>query len=359
MKVLFSLFLLLSFSVHAQVVLSEKSDERFGGYYVDVDKTLVSLNSAWRHKIFISDVLMLQKQLRECLVNKSKSFFRQKQTPFLNACLEKVNDLGHFLVTREHVYDSKGLTVVFDMDETLLTQWSKVSKEHPEKTTFVVKNRDHTLSEKDGLITMAPHGVTIRPGSLEVLNKLTYNPRVERIFFFSAREDKSAAELRDYFLRRLPFLKRKFVKLYGRNSLRLDSATNTPSKDLRIISPGLKNVILVDDNPGRVMQKDHNFTIPKFNADLYIEGIEKGDVHVVHANQVAMEFVSGLLEKMSYSSHVELDFYFFSTKRAEEASIDWGREILIWSGFSEAEIKRLMDLKVYVQDYYTGETIKQ
>jgi hypothetical protein len=35
-------------------------------------------------------------------------------------------------------------------------------------------------------------------------------------------------------------------------------------------------VFLLDDNESRVMQKDLNYRIPKFNADAYLESISKG-----------------------------------------------------------------------------------
>lgn len=357
MKKLLSLVLLLSsLSASAKVILSEQQSDNFGGYWVDVEKTQKDTSLERNRTVTIADALNAQRVLRECLQKESGSFSRNKQTPFVEKCLMKANAA----TTKEFAANSssQGLNVIFDMDETVLTQWSIVGRDHPEKTTFIAKNLDITMSEKDGILYFAPKGVSIRPNAVWLIYNLMTQPNVSRIFFFSAREDESAKELANYFLTQIPYLKGKYGGLFARNSLRFDATVSTPSKDLRMIVPSLQNVVLVDDNPGRVIQKELNFSMPKFNADLFTEATENRDVDVLKANNLVMRYVFEMLVKVSRSQDKRSAFYPYSTKNADEQKLNWHIKVLTWMGFSEEEAKALNAKKVYDQEYTRGESIK-
>jgi NLI interacting factor-like phosphatase len=347
----------LSFSAFADIVISEKQNDNFGGYYVEVEATQKGLAQSLRRDVTIADALNVQKNLRDCLQERSKSFFRLRQEPYLAACSKKAEASASTAFSANS--SEGGVNIVFDMDETLLTQWHLVGRDHPEKTTFIAKNLDVTLSEKDMVLTKAPTGVSVRPGAVWLLSLLNEQPRIGRIFFFSAREDKSAEELAGYFLDQVPTLKKKYGGLFARNHLRFDATTTTPSKDLRLISPSLKNVLLVDDNPARVIQKELNFSIPKFNADLYHAALDSNDLAVIKANKGVMPYVYQLLILVSSSRDTPGAFSIYSTKYAEEKKIDWGAKILTWIGFHASESKVLLDEKVFIQDYVKGEVVKQ
>lgn len=350
--------LLLTRLASAQVVISEKTNNNFGGYYVTVEKTRANLSVEWRNKISIADVMNLQKVMRNCLQQKSQSFFRIKQQPFLESCTTLAkNETRQTLPLRKNSTPA-GLVVVFDMDETLLTQWNKVSIDNPERTTFIVRDRDLTLNESEGLMLLAPKGVTIRPGSKMLLHKLTSHPAISQIYFFTAREDRSAEELTKYFLTVVPNLKTKFKGLLARNSLRLDEELTTPSKDLRIISADLKRIVLIDDNPGRVMQKELNFWIPKFNADLFLDAVVSRDQEVLQANAVVMPAVYSIVTHVATSSNPTSAFYPYSNKFADENKVDWGAKILKASGFADEAIARLHEMKIFHQEWFPAETVK-
>jgi hypothetical protein len=348
---LMALGFIFSLSATAQTVLSEKTDDKFGGYYVNIESSRSSLSRIWKRPVGIADVLNLQKLLRDCLVFKSKSFLRQKQEAYLSQCLA----LAEEKIRPSHsANEQKGFTIVFDMDETLLTQWSKISLENPRLTTFIVTNRDHILAESKSEMTLAPFGVTVRPGVLKLLASLAENPRVGRIYFFTAREDKSAVELKNYFLQKVSTLKSKFGGVYARNFLRLDGETNTPSKDLRIFSPSLRNILLIDDNPTRVMQKELSFTIPKFNADLYLNSLAKHDLTVIEANEMVAPFVDSLIKAILQG----INFKPYSTLISEQNKIDWGKEILKRNKVSPGIIEELLKEKIFQQDFFGAETIR-
>jgi hypothetical protein len=349
---LLALISLMSVSALAQPILSSKTDEKFGGYYVDVTKSVSQLSKQWGRIATISDALHIQNALRDCLESKSGSFLRIRQAPFLKECLSKSEEKIHKHTPK---FADFGLTVVFDMDETLLTQWHKIALENPQRTTIIIQHRDHVLSESKREVTLSPRGITIRPGMTKVLATLVANPKVGQIVFFTAREDRSGEELRDYFLSKVPSLKAKFGGLLTRNFLRLDDQTNTPSKDLRIISPGLKNIILIDDNTSRVMQKDLNFTIPKFNADLYLEAIAKGDRTVIEANNMIAPFVSKMINHVTNGG----SFSPYSTATAERNMIDWGKKILEENRFSPGVIEELIKSQIFHQNFFGAETIKR
>lgn len=173
---MYFLVLLYSISSFAGIVLSEKQNDNFGGYYVDVDATQKATP-----KKTIADILNAQKSLRDCLQANSKSFFRIKQEPFLEACLTTAEKTFKMPFISNSSPD--GINIVFDMDETLLTQWHLVGRDHPEKTTFIAKNLDSTLSEKDLTLIKAPRGVSIRPGAVWLLSLLNQHPKISRIFF--------------------------------------------------------------------------------------------------------------------------------------------------------------------------------
>ncbi len=326
----------------AQVVVSSKTDDKFGGHWLDMEATQQNL------KISLDSAAGIQKVLRDCLETKSQSYFRARQAAYLAPCLSLAQKAPLQIISQ-----TPGLTVVFDMDETLITQWHKISAEHPEKTTFQVRNLDVIVTESKGELMFAPKGVTVRPGIYELLNQLTANSRIGRIYFFSAREDKSAAEIRDYILAKVPMLKRKFGGLLARSSLRLDIAA-VPSKDLRIFSRDLKRIVLVDDNPGRVLQKALNFTIPKFNADAYLEAIATSDKDVIEANKAVTPFVGKMLNAIAMGA----DFKPYSTEVAQAQSIDWGKRIMELAGIPSGTIERLLALKIFDQTFFGGATVK-
>ncbi|MFZ4712086.1 MAG: NIF family HAD-type phosphatase [Bacteriovoracaceae bacterium] len=347
-KISWLLSLVISVSLQAGVVLSPKVDEKFGGYYLQVQESQKSLSEDWGRDVSVSEVLYFQSQLRTCLQLNSNSFFRQKQTLFMSKCLKLAEEETLSFTPSQ---SSKGLTVVFDMDETLLTQWSKVSLTNPEKTSFKVKYRDLVLNETKEEMTLAPWGVTIRPKAMELLKGLAKNSKIERIVFFTAREDRSAQELADYFLIHVPELRLKFKSLYARNSLRLDSTTNTPSKDLRLIAPDLKHVLLIDDNPSRVIQKSYNFSIPKFNADLYLTS---NDVVVKETNNLVMPFIGEMINQILDGQSFEP----YSTAYAEQNQVDWGREILKRKGYQQDVITNLLQNELFHQVWIGAETVK-
>ncbi len=337
----------ISLTLHAQVVISEKADDRFGGFWLDVNKS----QGAWTRAVGVGEVLTIQKLMRDCLLARSGSHFRVKQQAHLNACVQAASEK----VKKVRIQDTtRGLRVVFDMDETLLTQWHRISLENPRRTTLVVRNTDYTMSEAKSEVTFAPRGVTIRPGIYKLLHDLAADGRIGNIYFFSARSDVSAEELTQYILTKVPALRRKFGGLLARNHLRLDREPPTPSKDLRIIAPDLRNIILIDDNISRVMQKNLNFTIPKFNADLYLDAVAKQDRTVIEANNLIVSFTSALILKVASGAN----FSPYSTENSERMKIDWGRKALELAGFSPGVIEELLKQHVFHQEFYAAETVK-
>jgi hypothetical protein len=70
------------------------------------------------------------------------------------------------------------------------------------------------------------------------------------------------------------------VGIFTRNHLVLGPKTLVPSKDLRIFDPELKHVLLVDDNPGRVIQPQLLRAQPKFDADALNRAKQQGEARV-------------------------------------------------------------------------------
>lgn len=105
-----------------------------------------------------------------------------------------------------------------------------------------------------------------------------------------------------------------------------------------------------------MIQKELNFSIPKFNADLYHSALDANDQAIIKANKGVLPYVYDLIVLMTTSTkNVPGAFKTFSTKYAEENKIDWSDRILTWMGFAPLEVKILLDKKVYVQEYIKGE----
>lgn len=199
---------------------------------------------------------------------------------------------------------------VFDMDETLLTQWYEIG-------TKGANYRD--------LDKLTVHDVILRPTHLEGPEYLSLTPGWEKAFVdlaampgckgvivFSAKEDRAANAIIDR-LRIQGKPLRGFLKgVFTRNHLiRDDNRAEKLSKDLRIIDESLEHVVLVDDNPARVFasQVDNLREFPKYSPDAYYGARDKKDTASMHLIEGMMPtVVSEFREAQAYSAQHKLPF---------------------------------------------------
>ena len=77
-----------------------------------------------------------------------------------------------------------------------------------------------------------------------------------------------------------------------------------PSKDLRIFDPTLQRVIIVDDNPTRIVQAGNTRLFKKFHADVLC-ATDAGGAAMREAQAVAMGLVLAEIEEALGASRAE------------------------------------------------------
>jgi len=163
--------------------------------------------------------------------------------------------------------------VVFDLDETLLVQWYENG----------ALGKDYFDSETDISDTIlrpafySPKYFSMTPGWEKMFKEIVNIPGNKGIILFTAKEDKSSLDVLNKIKIEGKPLK-TFVKgFFTRNYLSRDKAPTKLSKDLRLIDETLEHVIIIDDNPTRIFEKQlaNLREFPKYNADAYLTAKNK------------------------------------------------------------------------------------
>lgn len=167
---------------------------------------------------------------------------------------------------RQDDLDSARFIVVFDLDDTLYDQY--YDRELAQTChTFQVPRGDRT-----SFIQLAPHWA-------ETFDAVRSNGG--RIVLFSANLDAPTRDnLAHWMWEDQPVLTHPDIAGVLTNSylIQQDKAEGSrkepvpePSKDLRIFDPTLERVIIVDDNPNRLVQLAHARVTAKFHADAWCD----------------------------------------------------------------------------------------
>lgn len=152
--------------------------------------------------------------------------------------------------------------VVYDLDETLYQAFYKSGARGPAFRDVTFQSRDHEAFIK------------LRPGWQRAILRIHELGGI--VLLFTARSDdvaEAAAEnwrLGDRPIRQLVdgFLSKSHMVMQEKSD---GDPIFTPSKDLRILDEALERVIIVDDNPRRVVQHNRQRLVKKFQADAYLE----------------------------------------------------------------------------------------
>lgn len=260
-------------------VIRRVTDAGFGGFYLDIEKTMqeYQVNRYQAHEI--------QNQMRDELESLSGSFSIFHQAPYAEEALSNAVYNVTVLKNTESGFEAKPLYagqfyLVLDLDETVLTQWYanglKPVKER--RAHLGVSYRDkviRTVDRKTGEnleqvnILNGPPVVTFRPKIESFLKNLEKVKGYQGFIIFTAKEDLAAWDIVRKWQQKQPRLFKKLKGVFTRNYLTYGGPYEKPSKDLRIIDEKLRDVFLIDDNESRVIQKELNYRIPKFNADYY------------------------------------------------------------------------------------------
>jgi len=190
--------------------------------------------------------------------------------------------------------------VAFDMDETLLQQYS-ANKECPNEY-YRVK-----LAKGVRCVSMAPGWEkmlkTVKElGGLVVIFSANLDDVVWKIFNTVTIDDKKVSEYVD------GIMTNSYLILQGKNEWVPRSKTGdpvaVPSKDLRFLDETLEKVIIVDDNPGRIIQA-YNLRLP----GKYLSSRYYGDklARMAYDNQLP-EVAAEIVESVEYAKKNRIPF---------------------------------------------------
>lgn len=257
--------------------LADWQDPDFGGYFLDMDAMVAG------GKYTRLQAAEWQNRLRDCLFEKTTD--PGKHGFYLEKCYQKakyqVITLGEVESGFEPVKFSseQEFVVVFDLDETLLSHWYEAGQYGP--GWYDLKSQPADSFQKSYKFT-GPDYVKFTPHWDTYLKKIKALPGCRGIVFFTAKEDQATwGIIKEWKIDGQPI--QEFVNgIFTRNYLVRNKKVLKPSKDLRIIDPSLKHVVIIDDNPTRLFQPANVRVFPKFNADAYLKAKKQsGDLNTI------------------------------------------------------------------------------
>ncbi|GIW22722.1 MAG: hypothetical protein KatS3mg068_1729 [Candidatus Sericytochromatia bacterium] len=179
--------------------------------------------------------------------------------------------------------------VVFDMDETLLVQWYKMGEKGSKYYTSKVSQNclDNIIKPK----IEGPNYFLMIPKWEEAFDKIYKIPGNKGIILFSAKLDIATHCIIDKLKIKGKPLKDHVKAIFTRNYLIREVEPTKLSKDLRMIDETLEHVIIIDDNPTRILEKQKRNLrkFPKYNADEYLLSKDKN-------NQKVKKYFENLLD---------------------------------------------------------------
>lgn len=283
--ILSSVFLVLPFQSLAEENLSNYLLEPMPSWYAErFTRGHLDISKMIKNGYTRAEAVEIQNQMKDILEQnpeylklenegKSQELFKYKSQLVIDALKNAIKSV------KENKYFESGFKpeslkehefyVAFDLDETLLVQWYEYSKKGQGYYDIKTDTDDNIVRPT----LLSPKYVSLTPGFEKNLKEISKIPGNKGIIFFSAKLDSATIDI---------FEKMKidgkpikdFVKgLYTRNYLVRDSEPTKLSKDLRIIDESLKHVIIIDDNPTRILekQKKNLREIPKYNPDEYLK----------------------------------------------------------------------------------------
>jgi NLI interacting factor-like phosphatase len=265
-------------------------DTLYSGLYLDIDKVMAT------EHLTRFQAVELQNRMRdrgEKGVDLPSSY---------EAALKEIRagrlESGFQPVTFESPAD---FILVLDMDETMMMQWQKNG------ATFF--DLSDILPDVVGNARSGPY-VKFTPHAEEFILRMLRHPHCKSVTLFSAKQDAAALDL---------FLKWKFSDgkpvrhvvngTFHRNHLIVGPKTLKPSKDLRIFDESLKHVVILDDNPSRILQPELLRAQPKFDADVYQKAIGDSQEFVKrHYESVLANAADEFEETAAAAEHMKIPY---------------------------------------------------
>lgn len=184
--------------------------------------------------------------------------------------------------------------VIYDLDETLYQLSYKAAASGPRGRDFSYQSRNQQAF------------ITLRPGWERAINRI--HELGGLVLLFTARSDDVAEGAAQKWQLGGRNIRQVVDGFFSKSHLIMQEKSDgdpiaTPSKDLRIFDESLERVILVDDNPRRVVQHSRQRLVKKFQADPYIAAKNSGSgatpATLAHEQALTM-VVSEIEESLAY-----------------------------------------------------------
>lgn len=182
--------------------------------------------------------------------------------------------------------------VVFDMDETLLQQYYSIWEKGPKYYDYKIKFRDGTRG-----VSMAPGWDKIMK-SIKKLDGLVviYSANTDDVVWEIVNTVTIDGEKLSQYVDGV--MTNSYLVLQGKYEWVPRSKTGSPvvipSKDLRFLDEVLEKAVIVDDNPGPIIQ-NYNLRLPKkYQADRYYTDKTAKKAYDKQLPEVAAEIVESV-----------------------------------------------------------------
>ncbi len=197
--------------------------------------------------------------------------------------------------------------IAFDLDETLLVQWYEAGEKGSKFYDIKTNVKDNILRPT----LLSPTYVSLTPGFEKALKDISKIPGNKGIIFFSAKLDIATHAIVDKMTIDGKPMKSFIKGLFTRNHLVRDQEPPKLSKDLRVIDESLSHVILIDDNPSRIFdkQKKNLREIPKYNPDEYLNSKETNNKEISNYFEKMLPTITQeIKEAAEYSAKNKVSF---------------------------------------------------
>lgn len=292
-------------------------EERFIRGHLDINKMV-------KDGYTRAEAIEIQNQMKDALESdpyylkledegKSHKLFKNKDTLVITALEKAIKSV------KENRYFESGYNpneklkenefyVVFDLDETLLVQWYKLGEKGEKYYDFTINTEDNILRPT----LTSPKYISMNPGLEKMIKELNSIPHCKGVIFFSAKLDKPTLEIVENMKIDGKSVKNFIKGIYTRNYLVREQDPTKLAKDLRMLDESLKQVIIVDDNPSRILEKQKRNIreITKYNPEEYLKAkLDTNDKKIVdYYEKVLPIVVKEIKEADEYATKNKIKF---------------------------------------------------
>ncbi|MEK7432248.1 MAG: NIF family HAD-type phosphatase [Cyanobacteriota bacterium] len=304
-------------SDYIQEPMPEWFSERFAEGNLDINRMI-------KNGFTRAEAVEIQNQMKDILVadpeymkmelnGDTYNLFKNKDTIVLKALKTAIKNVKENKVFESGFKGNEKLEpwefyVVFDLDETLLVQWYKIGEKGEKYYDIKTEENDNILRP----LILGPNYISFTPELEKSLKQINQIKGCKGVIFFSAKLDAPTLQLSENMKIDNKPAKNFLKGVFTRNYLIREQEPTKLSKDLRIIDESLKNVIIIDDNPTRILdkQKSNLREITKYNPDQYLKAkLETNDKKITgYYEKVLPIIVNEIKESAEYAEKNKISF---------------------------------------------------